>query len=152
MNIYEEIKKKITENIKLRNKELTSFLRYIDSIVQNKSSDNLVKISDELVISVLKTEKKKVEEELSYIAKSGKESGSRKYELEIQLGEINNLLPEEKSDEEVESIIKGIIDSNKDIVGNKMIGLIMSKIKREYPIDIDLKKASKIAQNLLKNP
>ena len=62
---YEQLREDIKTNMKLHNN--VSFLRYLDSKIQSKSLDTRQEITDGLVVDVLKSEHKKLLENISYV-------------------------------------------------------------------------------------
>ncbi|RMD86359.1 MAG: hypothetical protein D6808_03535, partial [Candidatus Dadabacteria bacterium] len=95
------------------------------------------------IISVLKREIKKKEEELEYSRKANRKDKIKK--LEVELDTLRKFLPEQLNEEQLATIIKTFLYNNPAA----SIGDIMKSLKENYSGQYDGKTASSVARKLI---
>lgn len=123
--IYENLKKMIVEKMKSKDPQV-SFLRYLDSRIQHHAMTENVKIDDNITTIALKSELKKVEDELSYL-KDQEVLKSKHNEKDIIMSLLSSVT---YSKDETITKIREIIDNN-GIESSKEIGKIMKIVKED---------------------
>ncbi|MFW6219708.1 MAG: GatB/YqeY domain-containing protein [bacterium] len=126
--LYQIIKTSITNAMKSGEKQTVSFFRYIDSQIQNVVMDKRMEFpSDEIVISILQKEQKKINEEMEYIKKSNRQT-DKLLELEHQLKLINIVLPKEIPESDLSNWLDNFIKREGEEVSMKLMGKIIKEI------------------------
>jgi uncharacterized protein len=132
MTLKQKLKDSMKEAMKAKNKEELTSIRLVLSTIQKKEIDKNdgKELSDEEVMQIVQTEIKQTHESLIYAKQSNKAEMITDLENRIQM--LTLYLPTQLNEAEVESIIKGIIESNgfsgKQDMG-KVMGLAMSELK-----------------------
>ena len=129
------IKEKILEQFKKAMKEkdetkLTT-IRTLNSAIKNKEIEKKGKeLSDEEILEILNPSVKKMKEAIAQFKEAGRDELADKEEAEIKI--LQEYLPEQLSDEELEKIVDGAIkktgaESEKDF--GKVMGQVMGQVK-----------------------
>jgi len=148
-NIDEDYKKAI----KNKEQDKINALRLIRSAIKDKdislrSSDNKEGISNPeiliLLISLIKQRKDSIEQ----FQKANRDDLIKNEQNEIDV--INQYLPNQKTEEEIETIIDNLIKAN-NLENLKDIGKLMGFVKKDYPGEVDMGLVSKIAKSKLGN-
>lgn len=105
-------------------------LRYILSQIKNKEIEKKDTLTDEEVLVILKKITRELKDSIESFEKGGRDDlvAGNKKQLEI----ISAYLPEELSDEELESEIKAIIAQNSDLAkqnSKALIGICVGRLK-----------------------
>ena len=108
--MFEKIKSDLLQAMKDQEKFRLSVLRMLKSAVQNEQIEKKHELSDEEVLAVIKREVKKRKSTLDEYIKLGREEAGASLNDEIAI--LNEYLPEELSDEEVEQIVLKAIEDN----------------------------------------
>ena len=106
----------------------------------------MLKLSDENVIKIVKTQLKQKKESLDFATKA-KDQG-RIDDLEFEINYLNEFLPTMMDEKNTIEIISNHI--NKNNFENKDFGKIMGFLKQNYNNKIDMNLASKIIKNIFK--
>jgi len=148
-NIDEDYKKAI----KNKEQDKINALRLIRSAIKDKdistrTSENKEGISDSeiliLLISLIKQRKDSIEQ----FEKANRDDLIKNEQSEIDV--INQYLPNQKTEEETEIIIDNLIKAN-NLENLKDMGKLMGFLKKDYPGEVDMGLASKIAKSKLGN-
>ena len=132
MTLKQQLKDSMKEAMKAKNKEELTSIRLVLSTIQKKEIDKNdgTELTDEEVMQVIQTEIKQTHESLQYAKQSNKAEMITDLENRIQL--LTVYLPKQLDEDEVKTIIKGIIESNgfagKQDMG-KVMGLAMAELK-----------------------
>ena len=150
--LREEIKLKLNEAIKSKDKKASSTLRLVlaaikDRDIATRSNDNREGIKDEEIKHLLKKMIKQRNESIQLYKRS-----NRTDLLEIEEGEIkiiSTFLPKQKNEAETLQICKETIESIK-AQGPKDIGKVMKVIKEKYANVLDFSKVGSLVKEILK--
>ena len=150
--LREEIKLKLNEAIKSKDKKASSTLRLVlaaikDRDIATRSNDNWEGIKDEEIKHLLKKMIKQRNESIQLYKRS-----NRTDLLEIEEGEIkiiSTFLPKQKNEAETLQICKETIESIK-AQGPKDIGKVMKVIKEKYANVLDFSKVGSLVKEILK--
>lgn len=141
---------KIQEDIKvhLRQKEMSvvSALRVLSAAVKQKHIDEGVPYTDEMVVSVLRKEKKKRSESAACYEKAHRQDLLDKENFEISL--IEQYLPQELSQEELEERVNQVFSVVQPTQKSDMATL-MARLKTELAGRADLSRVSRLVQEKL---
>jgi uncharacterized protein YqeY len=147
--------KKISEDVKSAlnggDKKKLSIARYIYSelknfLIKENLDRDVIKLSDENVIKIIKTQLKQKKESLEFALKAKVQS--KIDDLEFDINYLNNFLPTLMDDDSTKNIILDYIKENN--LENKDFGKIMGYLKQKYNNKIDMNLASKIIKNIFK--
>lgn len=143
--LYDDLLKDINVNIKERNNNNVLLLRYLNSCIQRKSMDERKDITDELMINVLKSEGKKLDEEI----KLAKENNKEEMFLSKTKDRIvlDKYLPKLVSENEIKTFI---LSGGVDEVDFKNLGKMMKSVKVKFGVNVDLGVASKVIKEIIK--
>lgn len=140
--MYQKLKSDIVYAMKSKESEKVTLLRYLDAGIQNMALKLRKVIDNDIVISVLKTELNKVQEEFNNAIKYDKKEISKAKLFEKQI--IESYLPKNVSEDDLKEEIKIIIESEKNF------GKIMKSLKAKFGSLVDMKVASNLAKEMLK--
>ncbi len=145
--IYDDIK----SALKGGDKKRLSIARYIYSELKNfQIKENLnrdvLKLSDQNIIRIIKTQLKQKKESLDYAMKA-KDQGKIE-DLEFDINYLNDFVPSMMDEKNTNEIISNHINENN--LENKDFGKIMGFLKQNYNNKIDMNLASKIIKNIFK--
>lgn len=144
--MFEKITKDLTEAMKAKDTFRTSVLRMLKSALKNEEINKKSPLTDDEVLSIIKkqvkTRKDSMNEYISYNRMDLADS------LQKEIDILNEYLPEELSDEELEKIINETITKvNAESI--KQMGLVIKTISSEYGARCDMAKVSKLVKEKL---
>lgn len=144
--MFEKITKDLTEAMKAKDTFRTSVLRMLKSALKNEEINKKSPLTDDEVLSIIKkqvkTRKDSMNEYISYNRMDLADS------LQKEIDILNEYLPEELSDEELEKIVKETITKvNAESI--KQMGLVIKTISSEYGARCDMAKVSKLVKEKL---
>lgn len=141
-DIRTDLKKAMLEKDKLR----ISTIRLLISSIHNKEIEKGESLEDEELLAVLSSEVKKRRESAEEYKKGNREDLAEKEEKEIKI--IQEYLPEQLSDENLQKIIKETI-AQTGATGRKDTGKVMGQLMPKIKGRADGKKASQMVSELL---
>lgn len=128
--LYHIIKTAIKNAMKSGEKQTVSFFRYIDAQIQNVVMDKRISSpTDDIVISILQKEQKKINEEMEYIQKSNRQT-DKLLELENQLKLIDIILPTEIPESDLSHWLDEFIKREGVEVSMKLMGHVIREISQ----------------------
>ena len=143
------IKEKMAQDLKEAMKSGETFkrdtLRLLNSALKQVEVDKRIVLSDEDVISILKSAFKQREDALESYLNAKRDDLAQKEKQEMDI--ILSYLPKQLSDEELRDAVKGII-AEVGAVGSKDLGKVMGASKKLSAV-ADGKRISAIAKELL---
>ena len=145
--MFEKITKDLTEAMKAKDTFRTSVLRMLKSaLIYEKTNGSNHDLSDDDVLAIIKrqikTRKSSIDEYTSYNRMDLANS------LQKEIDILNEYLPEELSDEELEKIVNETITKvNAESI--KQMGLVIKTISGEYGARCDMAKVSKLVKEKL---
>ena len=144
--MFEKITKDLTEAMKAKDTFRTSVLRMLKSALKNEEINKKSPLTDDEVLSIIKkqvkTRKDSMNEYISYNRMDLADS------LQKEIDILNEYLPEELSDEELEKIVKEAITKVK-AESIKQMGMVIKTISSEYGARCDMAKVSKLVKEKL---
>ena len=151
MNIRIQIEEKYINAIKSKNKEETNALRLIKSAIKdndiaNRTSENNTEINDQQILVLLQNLIKQRKDSIDLFSVASRNDLIAIEQLEIDL--INQFLPKQLNELEIENIINKIIKEKK-LSSLKDMGILMNSIKVDHPGSVDMAMVGKIAKTLL---
>jgi len=151
MSIRLKIEEKYINAIKSKNTEETNALRLIKSAIKNKDIDNRTRdnnteINDQQILVLLQSLVKQRKDSIDSFKLASRDDLIAKEQLEIDL--INQFLPQQLSELQIENIINNIIKEKK-FSSLKDMGTLMNSIKVDHSGSVDMATAGKIAIKLL---
>ena len=151
MSLAKKISEDVKSALKGGDKKKLSIARYIYSelknfLIKENLDRDVIKLSDENVIKIIKTQLKQKKESLEFALKAKVQS--KIDDLEFDINYLNNFLPTLMDDDSTKNII---LDHIKEYnLENKDFGKIMSFLKQNYNNKIDMNLASKIIKHIFK--
>ena len=145
--MFAKINTDLMNALKSGDKFKLSVLRMLKSALQLESINNKKELTDEVVISVLKRQVKQRNDSIKEYEELGKDEVVNDLKKEIDI--INEYLPEEASDEEVQKVID---DAFQELNPTSMkdMGKVM-KFVTEHLANADMSKVSTLVKNKLNN-
>ncbi len=145
--IYDDVK----SALKGGDKKKLSIARYIYSelknfLIKENLERDVLKLSDENIIKIVKTQLKQKKESLDFAAKA--KDQVRIEDLEFDISYLNNFLPSMMDEKKTIDIISSHINENN--LENKDFGKIMGFLKQNYNNQIDMNLASKVIKDIFK--
>ena len=144
--MFEKITKDLTEAMKAKDTFRTSVLRMLKSALKNEEINKKSPLTDDEVLAIIKkqvkTRKDSMNEYISYNRMDLADS------LQKEIDILNEYLPEELSDEELEKIVKETITKVK-AESIKQMGMVIKTISSEYGARCDMAKVSKLVKEKL---
>ena len=151
MSLAKIISEDVKSALKGGDKKKLSIARYIYSelknfLIKENLDRDVIKLSDENVIKIIKTQLKQKKESLEFALQAKVQS--KIDDLEFDINYLNNFLPTLMDDQSTEDIILDHIKENN--LENKDFGKIMGFLKQNYNNKIDMNLASKIIKHIFK--
>ena len=151
MSLAKKISEDVKSALKGGDKKKLSIARYIYSelknfLIKENLDRDVIKLSDENVIKIIKTQLKQKKESLEFALQAKVQS--KIDDLEFDINYLNNFLPTLMDDESTKNIISDHIKENN--LENKDFGKIMGFLKQNYNNKIDMNLASKIIKHIFK--
>jgi len=153
MSLRKKIEEDYKQSIKNKNQHKVNTLRLIRSAIKDKdissrTNENKKGINDDEILRLLLSLIKQRKDSIEQFQKAKRDDLIKNEQNEIEL--IKEYLPQQKTQEETESIINEIIKSN-NFENIKDMGKLMSIIKNDYAGEVDMGLVSKIAKSILAN-
>jgi uncharacterized protein YqeY len=151
MSLAKKISDDVKSALKGGDKKKLSIARYIYSelknfLIKENLDRDVIKLSDENVIKIIKTQLKQKKESLEFALQAKVQS--KIDDLEFDINYLNNFLPTLMDDDSTKNIILDHIKENN--LENKDFGKIMGFLKQNYNNKIDMNLASKIIKHVFK--
>ena len=151
MSLTKKISDDVKSALKGGDKKKLSIARYIYSelknfLIKENLDRDVLKLSDENIIKIVKTQLKQKKESLDFAIKANDQF--RIEDLEFDINYLNDFLPIMMNEKNTIDIISNHIKENN--LENKDFGKIMGFLKQNYNNKIDMKLASKIIKNTFK--
>ncbi len=151
MSLAKKISEDVKSALKGGDKKKLSIARYINSelknfLIKENLDRDVIKLSDENVIKIIKTQLKQKKESLEFVLQAKVQS--KIDDLEFDINYLNNFLPTLMDDDSTKNIILDYIKENN--LENKDFGKIMGFLKQNYNNKIDMNLASKIIKHIFK--
>ena len=141
------IEEAVKVSMKNRDKEITSTLRMAISELKKEEIDKRIDLEDEQVIQILQRMIKQRKDSYSQFLDAGRNELAEKEQNEINI--LSDFLPEQLSEEELNSIVKEVIKETATS-GPQDMGKVMSSLKQKIQGNADMGLVSKIVKgNLL---
>ena len=151
MSLAKKISEDVKSALKGGDKKKLSIARYNYSelkkfLIKENLDRDVIKLSDENVIKIIKTQLKQKKESLEFASQA--KDQSKIDDLEFDIKYLNNFLPTLMDDDSTKNIILDHIKENN--LENKDFGKIMGFLKQNYNNKIDMNLASKIIKHIFK--
>ena len=144
--MFEKITKDLTEAMKAKDTFRTSVLRMLKSALKNEEINKKSPLTDDEVLAIIKKQVKTRKDSMNEYASYNRMDLADSLQKEIDI--LNEYLPEELSDEELEKIVKETITKVKaEII--KQMGMVIKTISSEYGARCDMAKVSKLVKEKL---
>ena len=144
--MVEKLKKDIIEAMKAKDKETLTTLRMIKGDMDKEHIDKKREINDELLVEVVNRGIKQRKDSIVEFEKGNRSDLSEKVKKEIEL--LQNYLPEQLSDEEVNCIIDEAFSVVRPESARDM-GKVMKEVSPKLKGRADMKKVSEIIKTKL---
>ena len=145
-NLYDKIYNDMKEAMKTKNQQKVLLLRGLISAVKNATVNAGKDITDDAVLSAVKKNLKEIEQSIDSFCKAGRDS---------EVENLNNdkcylmeLLPKQKSEDEVKPIVEAVV---KDLGAStkKDMGRVMKEVMARINGAADGKTVSKLVSSVL---
>ena len=151
MSLAKKISDDVKSALKGGDKKKLSIARYVYSelknfLIKENLDRDVLKLSDENIIKIVKTQLKQKKESLDFATKA--KDQVRIEDLEFDINYLSDFLPTMMDEKNTNDIISNYIKENN--IENKDFGKIMSFLKQNYNNKIDMNLASIIIKNIFK--
>ena len=140
------IEEAVKVSMKNRDKEITSTLRMAISELKKEEIDKRIDLEDEQVIQILQRMIKQRKDSYSQFSDAGRNELAEKEQNEINI--LSNFLPEQLSEEELNSIVTEVIKETA-ASGPQDMGKVMGSLKQRIQGNADMGLVSKIVKENL---
>lgn len=144
------LKEKLLEDLKMSMKEKNEVrknaVQMVRAAILQVEKDNGVTLEDEKIIQIIAKEVKKRKDSLDDYIKGGREDIVKQVEEEISI--LSEYLPKQLSKEEIEKIVKEIIDGV-SATSIKDMGKVMKEAKEKIGARADGKAINEVVKELL---
>ena len=144
--MFEKITKDLTEAMKAKDTFRTSVLRMLKSALKNEEINKKSPLTDDEVLAIIKKQVKTRKDSMNEYASYNRMDLADSLQKEIDI--LNEYLPEELSDKELEKIVKETITKVK-AESIKQMGMVIKTISSEYGARCDMAKVSKLVKEKL---
>ena len=151
MSLAKKISDDVKSALKGGDKKKLSIARYVYSelknfLIKENLDRDVLKLSDENIIKIVKTQLKQKKESLDFATKA--KDQVRIEDLEFDINYLNDFLPTMMDEKNTIEVILDYIKENN--LENKDFGKIMGFLKQNYNNKIGMNLASKIIKNTFK--
>lgn len=146
MSLYEKISADIKEAMKGRDVQTLEVLRLLMASLKNKAIDLKEDLEDADVITVVRSDVKKIEDALETFVTGEREDLAEKARNELQI--LKKYLPPEMSEEDLEKAVKKVIDEM-EIGDMSGMGQAMGRLMAELKDQVDGKRVKAMLARLL---
>jgi len=153
MSLRYKIDEDYKKSIKNKEQDKINTLRLIRSAIKDKdissrSSENKEGIGDPEILTLLISLIKQRKDSIEQFQKAKRDDLIKNEQSEIDV--IKQYLPNQKSEEETETIVDNLIKTH-NLENLKDMGKLMNFIKKNHPGEVDLGLVGKIAKSKLSN-
>ena len=146
MDLLEQFNKDMITAMKEQDKETLTVLRMVKGAMQLEHINSKKEINEELLIDCVGKQIKMRNDSIFEFERAGRQDLADKTKAEVTI--LNNYLPKQLSEEEVNAIIDNAFAKINPTSGKDM-GLIMREVTPELKGKTDMKKVSEIIKNKL---
>ena len=151
MSLAKKISDDVKSALKGGDKKKLSIARYVYSelknfLIKENLERDVLKLSDENIIKIVKTQLKQKKESLDFAKKAIDQE--KVDDLEFDINYLNDFLPSIMDEKTTIDIISSFIKENN--LESKDFGKIMGFLKQSYNNKIDMNLSSKIIKNIFK--
>ena len=151
MSLAKKISDDVKSALKGGDKKKLSIARYVYSelknfLIKENLERDVLKLSDENIIKIVKTQLKQKKESLDFAKKAMDQE--KVNDLEFDINYLNDFLPSIMDEKTTVDIISSFIKENN--FESKDFGKIMGFLKQSYNNKIDMNLSSKIIKNIFK--
>lgn len=144
------LKEQLLNDLKesMKNKDLVrkNTIQMIRAAILQVEKDKQIELTEEQVIEIIAKEAKKRKDAQTEFEKSGREDLINQNKEEIAI--LSEYLPKQLSEEEIESIVKKVIEET-GATTMKDMGIVMKKSKEQIGASADGRTVSEIVKKLL---
>ena len=144
------LKEQLLNDLKesMKNKDLVrkNTIQMIRAAILQVEKDKQIELTEEQVIEIIAKESKKRKDAQTEFEKSGREDLINQNKEEIAI--LSEYLPKQLSEEEIESIVKKVIEET-GATTMKDMGIVMKKSKEQIGASADGRTVSEIVKKLL---
>ena len=144
------LKEQLLNDLKgsMKNKDLVrkNTIQMIRAAILQVEKDKQIELTEEQVIEIIAKESKKRKDAQTEFEKSGREDLINQNKEEIAI--LSEYLPKQLSEEEIESIVKKVIEKT-GAATMKEMGIVMKKSKEQIGAAADGRTVSEIVKKLL---
>ena len=144
------LKEQLLNDLKesMKNKDLVrkNTIQMIRAAILQVEKDKQIELTEEQVIEIIAKEAKKRKDAQTEFEKSGREDLINQNKEEIAI--LSEYLPKQLSEEEIESIVKKVIEKT-GATTMKDMGIVMKKSKEQIGASADGRTVSEIVKKLL---
>ena len=144
--MFEKVTRDLTEAMKNKDAFRLSVLRMLKSALKNEEINKKSPLTDDEVLAIIKKQVKTRKDSMNEYASYNRMDLADSLQKEIDI--LNEYLPEELSDEELEKIVKETITKVK-AESIKQMGMVIKTISSEYGARCDMAKVSKLVKEKL---
>ncbi len=147
MSLKETLMQDLKTAMKNKDKRTKNTITMVRAAIKQKEVDERVELDDDSVIQVIAKEIKERHGSIEEFQKAGRDDlvDSTKAEIDVLL----NYMPEQLSEEELEAMIRKVMEEN-NITEKKQMGLLMKSIMPKVQGRADGKAVNAIVNRILK--
>lgn len=146
MNLVEQLKQDMITAMKDKDKDRLTVIRMVKAALDKEKIDKKIEITDDLLIDVVNKQIKMRNDSIEEFKKASRDDLVESVTKEVEV--LMNYLPEQLSEEEVESIISEVI-TIVDASTMKDMGKVMQEVTPKVKGRFDMKKVSEIIKSKL---
>ncbi|MBD3281829.1 GatB/YqeY domain-containing protein [Candidatus Uhrbacteria bacterium] len=146
MSIKSDLKQELVTAMKAKDEFSTSILRMLNSSIKNKEIDLGHELSDDEVMSDIKTMVKQGKDALADFQAAGRDDLAEKQQKELAF--LERFLPEQMSDERIEELVREAI-AQTGASGPSDMGKVMGAVMKQAGGAADGNRVREIVQKIL---
>lgn len=144
--LVEKLKKDMVEAMKAKDKEKLTVIRMVKAALDKERIDKKVEVNDDLLIDVVNKQVKLRNDSIEEFKKASRDDLVNKTEEELNI--LRDYLPEQLSEEEVNTIIEDVI-KQVNASSIKDMGNVMKEVTPKVKGRADMKHVSEIIKSRL---
>ena len=146
MNLVEQLKQDMITAMKDKDEERLTVIRMVKAALDKEKIDKKIEITDDILIDVVNKQIKMRNDSIEEFKKASRDDLVENVVKEVEV--LMNYLPEQLSEEEVESIISEVI-TTVEASSMKDMGKVMQEVTPIVKGRFDMKKVSEIIKSKL---
>lgn len=146
INLKEQIQNDMKAAMRAHEKQKLDVIRFLLAAIKRREVDEKITLNNEQVLSIIEKQTKQLKDALNQFEKAGRDDLAQKEAFGLKI--LQAYLPEQLSDQELDTIVKSAVAETK-ATSMRDMGQVMAAIKPKIQGRADMGKVSTMIKALL---